>query len=53
VIATGAELVVSGNIGCLTQLRAHLTALGSPIQVRHTMQVLRDAGLPDKVLSAK
>lgn len=43
VIATGAEVVASGNIGCLTQLRAHLAKLGSSIQVRHTMQVLRDA----------
>ena len=43
VIATGAEVVASGNIGCLTQLRVHLAKLGSPIQVRHTMQVLRDA----------
>jgi glycolate oxidase iron-sulfur subunit len=43
VIATGAEAVVSGNIGCLTQLRAHLEKLGSPLAVRHTMQVLRDA----------
>jgi glycolate oxidase iron-sulfur subunit len=43
VIATGAELLVSGNIGCLTQLRAHLAKLGSPLPVRHTMQVLRDS----------
>jgi glycolate oxidase iron-sulfur subunit len=43
VIATGVEAVVSGNIGCLTQLRAHLTKLGSHLPVRHTMQVLRDA----------
>lgn len=42
VLATGAEVLVSGNIGCLTQLRAHLTELGSPLAVRHTMQVLRD-----------
>jgi len=45
VIATGAEVVASGNIGCLTQLRVHLARLGSPVQVRHTMQVLRDAYL--------
>lgn len=45
VMATGASLVVSGNIGCLTQLRTHLARLGSSIQVRHTMQVLRDAYL--------
>ena len=43
VIATGAEVVATGNIGCLTQLQSHLIRLGSPIRVRHTMQVLRDA----------
>jgi glycolate oxidase iron-sulfur subunit len=43
VLATGAEVVASGNIGCLTQLRVHLEKLGSPVCVRHTMQVLRDA----------
>jgi glycolate oxidase iron-sulfur subunit len=41
--ATGAGIVASGNIGCLTQLRVHLAKLGSPIKIRHTMQVLRDA----------
>jgi glycolate oxidase iron-sulfur subunit len=43
VMATGASVVASGNIGCLTQLRVHLAKLGSPILIRHTMQVLRDA----------
>ena len=43
VLATGAEMVVSGNIGCLTQLRVHLAKLGSSMPVRHTMQMLRDA----------
>jgi len=43
VIETGADIVATGNIGCLTQLRAHLDRLGSKIRVRHTMQVLRDA----------
>jgi hypothetical protein len=43
VIATGAEVVVSGNIGCLTQLQLHLKKLGSSIEVKHTMQVLRDS----------
>ena len=42
VLATGAAVVASGNIGCLTQLRAHLEKTGSPVRVRHTMQVLRD-----------
>jgi len=43
VAATGATVVASGNIGCLTQLRLHLARLSSPVLVRHTMQVLRDA----------
>jgi len=43
VLATGAEVVASGNIGCLTQLRLHLARLGSPLPVRHTMQILRDS----------
>ena len=45
VIATGATVLASGNIGCLTQLRVHLAKLGSPLPVRHTMQILRDASL--------
>ncbi len=43
VTATGATTVATGNIGCLTQLRTHLAKTNSPIRVRHTMQVLRDA----------
>jgi len=43
VLETGAQVVVSGNIGCITQLRMHLARLGSSMRVRHTMQVLRDA----------
>ena len=43
VLATGAAVVASGNIGCLTQLAVHLKKFGSPVRVRHTMQVLRDA----------
>ena len=43
VLATGAEVLATGNIGCLTQLRAPFTKLGSPLPVRHTIQVLRDA----------
>jgi glycolate oxidase iron-sulfur subunit len=43
ILDSGAQMVVSGNIGCMTQLRAHLAKLGSPIAVRHTVQVLREA----------
>lgn len=42
-IATGAEVVATGNIGCLTQVKTHLGRLGSPVRVQHTMQILRDA----------
>ena len=45
VAATGAGLVASGNIGCLTQLRFHLEKTGAKVRVRHTMQILRDAYL--------
>ena len=47
VLATGAEVLATGNIGCLTQLRAHFAKLGSPLPVRHTIQVLRDAYAPN------
>lgn len=43
VLATGAEWVATGNIGCLTQLSAHLAKSEKGPRVRHTMQVLRDA----------
>jgi glycolate oxidase iron-sulfur subunit len=43
IIETGAGVVATGNIGCLTQLRMHLARLDTPIPVRHTMQILRDA----------
>ncbi|MFO1484849.1 MAG: heterodisulfide reductase-related iron-sulfur binding cluster [Verrucomicrobiaceae bacterium] len=42
IITTGAQVVVTGNIGCMTQVKLHLKKLGSPIQVKHMMQVLRD-----------
>lgn len=43
IIAAGAEVVVTGNIGCMTQVKLHLKKLGSPIQVKHTMQVVRES----------
>ena len=46
VLATGAEVLATGNIGCLTQLRTHFAKLGSNLPVRHTIQVLRDAYNP-------
>ncbi len=43
VMDSGVMMVASGNIGCLTQLKMHLGRLDSPIRVRHTIQILRDA----------
>ncbi len=40
VIATGADYVVSGNVGCHTQLHSHLSRLGSSIKVLHTIELL-------------
>ena len=42
----GSFIVLTGNIGCLTQLRTHFAKLGSKLPVRHTIQVLRDAYAP-------
>ncbi|MCA9836534.1 MAG: 4Fe-4S dicluster domain-containing protein [Trueperaceae bacterium] len=38
VLATGADMVVTGNIGCMTQLRTHLKEQGIPVM--HTVQLL-------------
>jgi glycolate oxidase iron-sulfur subunit len=43
VAATGAAIVATGNIGCLTQIAAHLARQGHGVRARHTFQVLRDA----------
>ena len=40
VIATGADYVVSGNVGCHTQLQSHLARLGRSIKVLHTIELL-------------
>jgi glycolate oxidase iron-sulfur subunit len=39
-LATGAEMIASGNIGCLTQLQKQLANLGHQIPALHTVQVL-------------
>lgn len=43
IIDTGAELIVSGNIGCMTQIRTHLAQRERPLPVLHTMQLLDKA----------
>jgi glycolate oxidase iron-sulfur subunit len=45
VLATGASVVASGNIGCLTQLATHLTALAGTAAPRvvHTIELVDEA----------
>lgn len=43
ILETDADMLASGNIGCLTQVQMHLRKLGSEVTVRHTIQILRDA----------
>lgn len=38
--ATSADIVASGNIGCLTQIRTHLRARGSDMPAVHTIELL-------------
>jgi glycolate oxidase iron-sulfur subunit len=40
ILSTGAEGVVTGNIGCLVQIDTHLRRLGRPLPLYHTVQVL-------------
>lgn len=39
-LATGAQAVVTGNIGCFTQIATHLQQLGKPLPLYHTVELL-------------
>lgn len=43
VAATGAELVVTGNSGCMVQIARGLREAGSPVRVLHPVSLLRAA----------
>ncbi len=43
ILSTGAQAIATGNIGCMTQIQTHLQALGNPLPVWHTMEVLDQA----------
>ena len=47
-IETGADVLVTGNIGCLMQLRLHLERAGSRMPVRHTLELLWEAYRTDR-----
>lgn len=40
ILASGAQAVITGNIGCMVQLRVHLKAIGKLLPVYHTVEVL-------------
>ncbi len=40
ILATGAEAVISGNIGCLTQIQMHLAEKGRTMPLWHTIKLL-------------
>ncbi len=48
VIASGAQAVVTGNVGCLVQLSSHLARAGHPMPVMHTVQLLDGAHQPNE-----
>lgn len=47
ILSTGAEEIVTGNIGCMTQIRTHLAELGHPLPIRHTIELLAQAYAQD------
>jgi len=40
VASTGAQAVVTGNIGCMMQIQTHLQRQGKPLPIWHTMELL-------------
>jgi L-lactate dehydrogenase complex protein LldE len=49
IVATGAETVLAGDLGCLLNIAGRLSREGHPTQVRHVAEVL--AGMTDAVPS--
>ena len=43
VAATGADVVLAGDLGCLMNIAGRLSRLGSPIEARHVAEVLAGA----------
>ncbi|MBI4340088.1 MAG: 4Fe-4S dicluster domain-containing protein [Chloroflexi bacterium] len=43
ILKTGAEVVVSGNPGCMVQMQAGLRAAGSAVRVAHLVDLLEEA----------
>ncbi len=43
ILSLNPDVIATGNIGCMTQLKVHLERQAKSIPVLHTVQVLRDA----------
>lgn len=43
ILATKPDLIATGNIGCLTQIKTHLAKKGGGVPILHTIQILRNA----------
>lgn len=43
ILSTGAQAVVTGNIGCMMQIQTHLAAQGQVLPIWHTMELLAKA----------
>ena len=48
IVATGADLLLAGDMGCLLNMAGRLSRQGSDVAVRHVAEVLADMteGLP-------
>ena len=47
IAATGADVVLAGDLGCLLNIAGKLTRLGVPVEARHVAEVL--AGMADEI----
>ena len=46
ILETGAQAVVTGNIGCMTQIDNHLRRLETPLPIYHTVELLNGLPIP-------
>lgn len=40
ILSTGAAEIVTGNIGCMMQIKTHLAKLGQPLPIHHTIELI-------------
>lgn len=47
IMDSGAAMIVTGNIGCLTQIKTHLALKERPLPIQHTIELLAEAFLAE------